>query len=248
MDPLDDPRRVADIKNKIRNKASLQDFYAQVYSRYAACLTRCPQDGCAVELGTRAGFTKDVIPEITTSDVIPYQGIDCVLDGQALPFKDASCRFIGMVNVFHHISDVGKFLHEIQRCLMTGGRMLVVDQHPGCLGKPIYRYLHHEDFDDQAQSWKFTSSGPVSGANGALAWIVFVRDRQTFEQTYPGLELSGYRTHTPLYYWLSGGLKWWTLVPKWGIGTARALDRGLLNLSADLGSFVDIELVRRSGP
>ena len=48
--------------------------------------------------------------------------IDQVLDCLALPFPDSSLRFIAMHNVFHHVCDVEKFLQEVARTLMPGGR------------------------------------------------------------------------------------------------------------------------------
>jgi hypothetical protein len=113
------------------------------------------------------------------------------------------------------------------------------------LGKPILRYVHHEPFDDQVRQWKFESTGPLSDANGALAWIVFRRDAARLAEIVPRLQCLGYRPHTPLGYWMAGGLKSWSLVPRWAYSASTALDRLLLSVSKDLGCFVDIELVKR---
>lgn len=244
MEPLDDPNRVAAMRAQIAAKPSLMHYYRRIYQRFADCLGRCPPDGIALELGSGAGFVRDVVPSIVSSDVLPYEGVDRVVDAAALPFGDGSLRFIGMANVFHHLPDAGAFLAEAQRCLMPGGRLLIVDQHIGPISGPILKYLHHEPFDPRSTDWGFDSSGPLSGANGALAWIVFVRDRERLARQYPGLRLLSYRPHSPLYYWLSGGMKRWTLVPQVLIPTAEALDHALTRLSSALGSFTDIELER----
>jgi hypothetical protein len=108
----------------------------------------------------------------------------------------------------------------------------------------ILKYLHNENYDDKTNSWTFESSNPVTDANGALTWIVFRRDLKLFQKKYPELKLIKYKPHTPLFYWLSGGLKKWNLIPKIFIPLAIMLDKFLLRITNDFGSFVDIELVK----
>lgn len=244
MEPLDDPARMPAVRARIAGKPCLRHYYRQIYRRYAECLGRCPDTGFALELGSGAGFAKDVIPGIITSDVLAHDGVDQTVDATALPFDDGSLRFIGMTNVFHHIADAPAFLGEAQRCLMPGGRLFIVDQHVGPISMPFLSLLHHEPFDRKAAEWGFAATGPLSGANGALPWIVFRRDRPRLDQQFPGLKLRRYQPHSPLFYWLSGGLKSWTLIPETLIPVADALDRMLIRISPELGSFVDIELER----
>ena len=211
MEPLDNPDRIVEIRAVIDRKPALRRFYTEMYGKYAACLANCPEDHFAVELGSGGGFAQRIIPELVTTDVLRYDGVDRVLDATSMPFEDHSVRFFGMINVFHHISDVGAFLREAGRCLVSGGRLLVIDQHPGLSSKPLLTYLHHEPFRPDAKNWGFGSTGPLSGANGALAWIVFVRDRWRFTEEFPELHLLRYCPFAPLTYWLSGGLKAWSL-------------------------------------
>lgn len=242
---LDSPERYSEIRAAIERKPALKKFYLEAYREYRRCLDQAPQGGIALELGSGAGFAKEAIPELVTSDLIPYPGVDLVIDGTRLPYPDSSVALLCMTNVFHHIPDVAAFLSEAERCLLPGGRVLIVDQHVGPLSRPILKYLHHEPFHPEAKRWSFESAGPLSGANGALAWIVFRRDLGLFEKRHPGLKLLRYQPHTPLLYWLSGGLKRWSLVPSRGIATVQRADRLLARLWPDLGSFVHIELVRR---
>jgi len=242
---LDDPKRVEELRSLIQRKPGLRSYYLDTYRRYAECLQRCPTDGIALELGSGAGFVKEVIPEILTSDTLPYSGVDRVIDATKMPFKDSSIKAIFMLNVFHHIPDVGSFLKEAERCLKPEGRLLIVDQHPGWIGWPIYRFVHHEGFNSKAEDWRFQSTGPLSGANGALAWIVFSRDRDKFQARFPALQLLKYQPHTPLRYWLSGGLKPWSLVPTWAVDWVVRLDKLLIEASREFGAFVDVEVVKR---
>ena len=245
MNELDDPKRVSEIRRAVLGKPALKRFYEEIYARYASCLAECPKHGLVVELGSGAGFAKQLIPELITTDVLPYEGVDQVVDATKMPFRDGSVRFFGMLNVFHHIPDVAAFLAEAERCLAPGGRLLVIDQNKGWISSLILRYLHHEPFRPGAESWQFDSEGPLSGANGALAWIVFVRDRKRFETEFGRLSLLGFQPFAPLFYWLSGGLKKWSLLPRNSWTLAAVLDRTLLRVSDNFGSFVEVEIARR---
>jgi SAM-dependent methyltransferase len=241
---LDSTDRIDKIRGIIGRKPALKQFYRGIYLRYADCLERCPKNGIALELGSGGGFAGQFIPELVTSDILQYPGMDLVVDGTMLPFADCTLRFICMTNVFHHIPDVELFFREAQRCLVPGGRIMIVDQHPGFISGPILKYLHQETYDPDAVEWRFSTTGPLSGANGALPWIVFSRDRTKLNQLFPNLSLVGYRPHTPLAYWLSGGLKQWDLLPSWLIGMVNVLDGLLLRCSSRFGSFVDIEMLK----
>lgn len=109
MEAIDNPSRISEIRETIVGKHSLKQFYEKVYKKYAGCLRHCPQQGFAIELGSGAGFAKTFVPELITTDVIPYEGVDLVIDGTKLPFPDHSLRLICMMDVFHHISDVESF-------------------------------------------------------------------------------------------------------------------------------------------
>ena len=246
MERLDDPARASEIKKTIQEKSLLKSFYLDMYRRYAHCIARCPPTGAAVEIGSGCGFAKQIIPQIVTSDLISYPGIDCVINATKLPFRDLSLRAILMLNVFHHIPDVAAFLSEAERCLAPKGRLLIIDQHSGMISKHIYRHLHFEPYDRITPDWSFKSEGPLSGANGALPWIVFQRDHDRFARRYPSLELLSYRPHSPLKYWLSGGLRKISLVPPWMLWLVSKLDENLALKCPDLGSFVDIEIKKNN--
>ena len=248
LSELDQPERVEHLRGIIAGKPFLRRLYLELYGRYAACLRRCPPGGVAVELGSGAGFVKEVLPEVVTSDVLAYPGVDRVIDGTHMPFQDGTLRAALLLNVFHHLADAEAFLREAERCLAPGGRLLIIDQHPGLISTPILRHLHHEPFRPEAAAWAFETTGPLSGANGALAWIVFRRDLARLREVVPGLELVRYEPHTPLRYWLAGGLKRWSALPGWAFPMATVLDRVLTWCSPRLASFVDVELVRAVAP
>lgn len=243
-DPIDDPCRYYAIRAAIERKPMLKSIYREFYGYFRDCLQRCPEDGAVVEIGAGGGFASEMIPELIATDLIRYPTVDIVLDATQLPFPSGSVRCFMMLNTFHHIADCERFLEEAARCLVPGGRILIIDQHRGFISRPILRYFHNEDYDDRAVEWRFDSTGPLSGANGALAWIVFVRDRERFERSRPELRVVRYQPIMPLRYWLSGGLRRWNLLPRFLDYASSALEKGLLLLAPDFGSFVVIELLR----
>ncbi len=243
---LDDVGRGAFLARHIQKKPSLHRWYQENYDKYRKVLEHAPDSGIVLELGSGGGFLKDVVPAVLTSDILPYEGVDQIVDATKMPFKDGELRAIFMLNVLHHIPDAEIFFSEAARCLKPGGRILIVDQYPGFISKFILKYFHHEPFNESAEQWKFESTGPLSGANGALAWIVFFRDISMFQKKFPTLSVNKIETHTPLRYWLCGGLKAWSVLPNRLYGMATWLDQILIRLSPKWGSFLDIELVRKA--
>ena len=64
--------------------------------------------------------------------------------------------------------------------------------------------------------WEAPITGPMGGANQALSYIVFWRDREKFKREFPGFSV----VHTEplanyMRYILSGGLNFRQLVPDW---------------------------------
>ena len=243
QNPLDSTDRIHEIRSIIQKKASLRLYYLEIYQKYLNCLKHCPSNGIILELGSGGGFIKEIIPQAVTSDILPYEGIDLVVDATKMPFQNESISVIFMSNVFHHIPDVEAFFNEATRCLVPGGKILIIDQYCGWFSSIIYKNFHHENFNPKSKVWKFESNGPLSDANGALASIVFNRDLSRFHSLWP-LKVTRFEPHSPLRYWWMGGLKSWSLLPAWAFKFATTLDHFLVKISAGFASFVDIEIIK----
>src|SRR5262249_8235725 len=153
-----------------------------------------------------AGFMSEFVPRLITSDILSLPTIDRVFDAcETLPFENESLRAIAMVNVLHHLPSCKAFFSEAQRSLAPGGRLSLIEPWTTSWSAFVYRYLHHEPFDPNAPDWSFASTGPLSGANQALPWIVFSRDRAMFEEQFPKLHIESIRPIMPIRYLLSGG-------------------------------------------
>jgi len=182
-----------------------------------------------IEMGSGAGFIKETIPGTITSDVMFLPFVDIVMDGLALPFSTNSIDCLVLMDVFHHISNVDLFFNEAIRILRKGGRIIMIEPWINRWSLWVYSNLHHEAIDISTDSWDFTSSGPLSGANQALPWIVFDRDRRIFEEKYPELKIKEIRPMMPFLYLLSGGFKYNLTMPVFSYSFWKKVEQGLFN-------------------
>jgi hypothetical protein len=108
----------------------------------------------------------------------------------------------------------------------------------------VYSTLHHEPFRPQASDWHFPPGGPLSGANGALPWIVFRRDRRRFETEFAVWQIETIRPFMPLAYLLSGGVSLRSLLPGFAFDLVRGLEAALTPFDDALAMFALIVLRR----
>jgi SAM-dependent methyltransferase len=242
---LDDPRTTAVRREIVRAKPFLNTLYREWYRRLAADLpaTALP----ALELGAGAGFMAEIIPNLITSDVFQVDGVDRVLDACApWPFATAGLRGVVMTNVFHHLPDIPAFLAEAARCVAPGGVISMIEPWITPWSRVVYTRLHHEPLDVTVTAWRAPAGGPLSGANGALPWIVVARDRQRLEQEFPAWHIARVQPLMPCAYLLSGGVSLRALAPGWLYGPVRAVEWLLSPLNRLLAMFAHITLVRRA--
>lgn len=245
MKALDSTEHQETITKRIQGKKSLCALYVEYYQKFVDCQSKAPVEGINLEIGSGAGFLKDILPDVVTTDLLPYHSVDVVLDAKTLPFRDRTIKSVFMLNTFHHISNAERLFHELSRCMVPGGRILIIDQYLGWLSTAIFKYLHHEPLDSKSKDWGFKSTGPLSGANGALCWIIFLRDRKRFLHHFPGFHIIRCTPHTPFRYWLTGGLKRWNLFPAFMFSNISAVESIFARRFPGLCSFVDVELVRQ---
>ena len=240
---LDDPaltdRRVDVLKRK--------RFLCKVYDEwYRRLVSELPSgDGVVLEIGSGGGFLFDYVPGLVTSDVMLVRKVDIVLDAcRELPMAPSSVRAIAMVNVLHHLPNVSAFFNAATTALRPGGRIVMIEPWNTRWSSLIYNNAHHERFEPYAKEWIFQTSGPLSGANGALPWIVFARDCGTFEYRHPKLSLRTLEPLMPFSYLLSGGFTAPSLAPAWAYGMIRRFERATA-LDARAGMFATITLEKR---
>ena len=208
---VDDPRTTHLRREIIQKKAFLKQIYCEWYARLAAAI---PHDSRYLELGSAAGFFKEFVPELITSEVFATPGVDRIVDARHLPFADDELDGIVMTDVLHHIPDVARFFQEATRCVRAGGQVLMIEPWNTPWSKWVYQHLHPEPFEPHGD-WTIPDTGPLSGANGALPWILFARDRARFEEEFPALRIESIEPLMPFSYLISGGVSMRALAPGW---------------------------------
>jgi SAM-dependent methyltransferase len=239
---LDDPATTMLHAEIVQKKAFLKKLYTDFYTQFKNLIPE-PETKMLVELGSGGGFIKEVIGNVVTSDILQLPNVDKVFSALDMPFEDTSVDAFFMFDVLHHITDPGTFFKEAIRCLKPSGKIVMIEPANTLWSRFIYKNFHHELFDPEAQ-WQLKEHGPVSHGNGAIPWIIFSRDRQTFEKEFPQLRIVSMRNHTPLRYLLSGGLTLRQLVPSFAYPLIKAIEYILSPISNLMGMFQTIELER----
>ena len=240
---LDSPERMRVHRDILMRKPFLKRIFQEWYLWIKQQVDKLP-NGQVVELGSGGGFLKEVITDVTTSDIIPLDHTDLTFSALDMPFTEGQISGLLMVDTFHHIPDAGRFLQEASRVLKPGGAVIMIEPANSWWGRLIYQQFHHEPFDPSG-GWTFPTSGPMSGANGALPWIVFERDKKILSKRFPEFQVVEIKYHTPLCYLLSGGLTLKSLVPTFSYSFFRFLDKCLAKISPHFSMFVSI-VVRKT--
>jgi SAM-dependent methyltransferase len=242
--PLDAPERTILHKQIILSKPFLKALYQDWYSTFVQEMKSLPS-GQVVELGSGGGFLKELIPTIISSDILELPSNDITFSALDMPFDDNSVSGLFMVDTFHHLPDAHVFLSEADKVLKPNGKLIMIEPANSFFGRLIYKNLHHEPFNPQG-SWQIPESGPMTGANGAAPWIVFVRDREILLNEFPNLEIESILYHTPLRYLLSGGVSFKQLVPNFSYPLFRGFDNLLTSVSNGLSMFMTIKVRKKA--
>lgn len=245
---LDDPRTTHIRRQIIRDTPFLRRIYEEWYSSLCAALP--PGNAPVLELGSGGGFLEESVPGLVTSEIFYCPYVRVVLDGLCLPFRDQSLRGIVMTNVLHHLPRPRDFFREASRCVRPGGAIAMVEPWSTPWSRFVFRHLHHEPFDPAMPGWEFPASGPLSGANGALPWILFQRDRARFAAEFPQWTIEQVRPCMPFRYLLSGGVSIRCPLPGAAFRPLRGLEALFLRVTGPgrWGMFAVIVLRRRGLP
>ncbi|MCE7530676.1 class I SAM-dependent methyltransferase [Polynucleobacter sp. IMCC 29146] len=193
-----------------------------------------------LEIGSGAGFLKDYIPSIFTSEVMEVKNVDLVADATQLPFPSRSLDAIVMTDVLHHIPCPKDFFIEAMRCLRPGGKILMIEPWPTPWSEFVYKNFHSEPFNKKGD-WTIPISGPLSGANGSLPWILFHRDLAQFKESFPQLKITKIDLMMPFSYLMSGGVSIRFSAPGFLYRLTRHIE-SLLNLERwAMFAYIEIE-------
>ena len=243
--PIDDPRTTFLRRRIIREKLFLQqDLCRNGIGRLPRPFRRRPgrflnwvRAPVSCENRFHALITSEVFCDCRTSTLC--------LTACLYLLRTVTLRAIVMVDVLHHIANVHEtFLREATRCVRNSGAIVMIEPWVTHWSRLIYGKLHHEPFDPAAKQWEFPSSGPLSGANGALPWIVFERDRAKFEREFPDWQIGQIELQMPFRYLVSGGISMRTLSPERMFNVWRKIEHCLQPWMRSIAMFARIQLIR----
>ena len=237
---VDDPATTELRQEVIASKPFLKAIYDEWYGMLARELPSGA--GEVLELGSGGGYCAKFIPRLITSECFPSSSAQIVADARRLPFSDGSLRAVVMTDVLHHIPEVRLFFAEAARTLRAGGKILMVEPWVSPWSRFVYGHFHNEPFRPDAADWSFPASGPLSGANVAVPWMVFVRDRVKFEMEFPALSIEVIRPFLPFRYLVSGGVGMRSLMPGFTHRAWASLERALDSQMHRLGMFAFISV------
>lgn len=168
--------------------------------------------------------------------------IHLAIDGMQLPFSKISIDALILLDVFHHLEDVNEFINEADRTLKIGGRIIMIEPWVTKWSKMVFSLINHEILDAETNSWQFESTGPLSGSNQALPWIVFNRDSEKFCSDYPHFQIKKIQPMMPFRYILSGGLSNWISLPEFFYPLVKKIEKNFNRQMDDWGMFALIVL------
>lgn len=243
---IDDPQTTWLRREIIQKKAFLRKLYEEWYQSLSEALP--PGSEPVLEVGSGAGFLTKFIPDLISSEVFFCPGVQVVLDAESLPLKDSSLRGIVMSGVLHHLPKPRSFFAEAARCVRPGGVIAMIEPWVSTWSRLVYGHLHHEPFDPESAEWEFPASGPLSGANSAMPWMIFERDRKKFEQEFPEWKIESITPFMPFRFLVAGGVSMRSLMPGAAFGFFRGLERLMKPVMKSWAMFVDIRLRRAEMP
>lgn len=224
----------------IKHKFFLRKLYQDWYSIFINEIAILP-DGLLVELGSGGGFFKEMAPQVICTDIIDLPTNDMTFSALNMPFNDQSVGGIFMIDTMHHIPESEQFLNEAKRVLKSGGKIIMIEPANSIWGRFIYKNFHHEPFIPEG-NWSIPPTGPLSGANGALPWIVFIRDHELFKAKFPEFKIECIEYINPLTYLFSGGVSRNQLLPDRLYFIVKYLDKLLPRISKQLSMFMVVKI------
>lgn len=182
--------------------------------------------GLRIEIGAGVYPIRESDAGVLATDVVPGPGLDKVLDAQNMDIPNNSVKSIFGQHCFHHLPAPERFFDELRRVLAPGGGAILVEPYWSPIASFMYKRLFaNETFDKNHPTWESTPQGAMSGANQALSYIVFERDRKRYERMYPDLPIVHQEVlSNHLRYVLSGGLNFKQLIPDVAIPVLKGVE------------------------
>ncbi len=207
-------------------KRTIRLLYRDFHRRL---LESCP-DGRLLDIGGGTAHIKDSRPEVITTDILSFPGIDVVADAHRLPFPDGSFSGVVMLDVLHHLERPVEFLQEASRVLKSGGRLAMIEPAMTPLARQFYHHVHVEPVDMNADAFAEVTINPDRDpfdANQAIPTLLFAKPaaRRRVEAAIPSFRVQSVEWLSLLAYPMSGGFQNWSLMPAALVGPMLAFEK-----------------------
>jgi SAM-dependent methyltransferase len=206
-------------------KPSIRLLYRDFHRRL---LENCPE-GRVLDIGSGTAHIKDFRPDIVSTDILPFPGIDVVADAHRLPFPNDGFSGVVMLDVLHHLERPIEFLREASRVLKPGGRLAMIEPAMTPFARRFYHYFHDEPVDMKVDAFAEVEINPDRDpfdANQAIPALLFSTPaaRRRVEEVIPSLRVRSVSWMSLFTYPLSGGFQSWSLMPAPLVGSMLAIE------------------------
>lgn len=245
---VDGPERLELHEKVLARKRMLREVFIEFHHSFHRLSRRYFKGtGLEIELGAGIAPMRDSYPDVLATDIVSSERLDRPINAEAMDLDDSSVKAFYGQNCFHHFPHPDRFFTELQRTLKPGGGAILIEPYYGSLAEFLYKRLFKsEGFDMHFESWETPSTGPMNGANQALSYIVFVRDKKVFENKYPDLQIVHQEVcGNYLRYLISGGLNFRQLLPSALIPLIRLVEKLLYPMRRFL-ALHHIVVIRRN--
>lgn len=195
-------------------KATIRLLYRDFHQRL---LKSCPA-GPVLDIGGGTAHIKEVRPDIVSTDILTFPGIDVVADAHRLPFANELFTGVVMLDVLHHLERPIEFLKEASRVLKPGGRLAMIEPAMTTLARRFYDRFHEEPVDMNADPFAPVVINPNRDpfdANQAIPTLLFATSatRRRVEEVIPSWRVQSVKWLSLFAYPMSGGFQNWSLMP-----------------------------------
>lgn len=206
--------RVATLRNRARLAANknLLFWYHELYKEQFKDFSN-PAALSIVEIGSGTSPLKQFFPNVVTSDVLELDYLDLVFDCHEIDkleaIKDDSLDVITLTNVLHHLQRPVAFLNRAASKLKSGGKIIATEPFFSVISTFIFKYVHHESLDFEPPEPELQDvQGPLTSANIALPWLLFLRKREWLQRLNENFDLERLtiRPFSALSYMATGGI------------------------------------------